>query len=103
MIKESGWRIAVILILAYLLETLMMPLVESPSDDGVLEHVYNLILAIFSVWLVAVAALALTHLISIWRFSEQSYRQRILVGWPICFSCLMLVLVLFTAMAFTLE
>lgn len=100
MIKEWGWRIAAILAFIYLVEILLMPLVESPGDDGILEYLFNLIPAIFAVWLISVLALALGHLISIWRFSEQSYRQRVLVAWPVCISGLLLALVLFTATAF---
>lgn len=100
MVKEWGWRIAAILAFIYVIEILLMPLVESPGDDGILEYLFNLIPAIIAVWLVSILALALGHLISIWRFSEQSYRQRVLVAWPVSISALLLVLVLFTAMAF---
>lgn len=99
-IKEWGWWIAAILSFIYFIETLMMPMFESPSDDRLLEHIYNLVLAIFSVWLISIVALALAHLISIWRFSEQPYRQRVLIVWPVCISGLLLLLVLFIAMAF---
>lgn len=100
MVEEWGWRIAAILAFIYILEILLLPLVESPGDDGILEYLFSLFPAIIAVWLISILALALGHLVSIWRFSEQSYRQRVLVAWPVCISGLLLVLVIFTAQAF---
>jgi len=54
MVKEWAWRIAAILAFIYLVEILLMPLVESPGDDGILEYLFNLIPAIFAVWLISV-------------------------------------------------
>lgn len=100
MLKNRNWRIAAILAFIYLIETLSMPLVESDGDDGLPEYVFNLVLAIFSIWLISLLALAIAHLVSMWRFSKDSYRQRVLIGWPVCISSLLFLLVLYTTIAF---